>query len=66
MNTELGNLTKEIGRVAQCQQDSVEWDKVAKFSEIVLTFDSPELESLNYRQFQDVVEHLCHCTLTER
>lgn len=32
------------------------WDKVAKFSEIVLIFDSPELESLNYHQFQDVVE----------
>ena len=25
-------------------------------SEIVLIFDSPELESLNYHQFQDVVE----------
>lgn len=56
MNTELANLTKEIGRIAQCQQGSVEWDKVAKFSEIVLIFDSPELESLNYHQFQDVVE----------
>lgn len=32
------------------------WDKVAKFSWIVLIFDSPELESLNYHQFQDVVE----------
>ena len=30
--------------------------RVAKFSEIVLIFDSPELESLNYHQFQDVVE----------
>ena len=56
MNAELANLTKEIGRIAQCRQDSVEWDKVAKFSEIVLIFDSPELESLNYHQFQDVVE----------
>nr|DAQ10340.1 MAG TPA: hypothetical protein [Caudoviricetes sp.] len=37
MNTELANLTKEIGRIAQCRQDSVEWDKVAKFSEIVLS-----------------------------
>lgn len=56
MNAELANLAKEIGRIAQSQQDSVEWDKVAKLSEIVLIFDSPELESLNYRQFQDVVE----------
>lgn len=56
MNAELANLTKEIGSIAQSQQDSVEWDKVAKFSEIVLIFDSPELESLNYHQFQDVVE----------
>lgn len=56
MNAELANLAKEIGRIAQSQQDSVEWDKVAKFSEIVLIFDSPELESLNYYQFQDVVE----------
>lgn len=56
MNAELVELTKEIGRIAQSQQDSVEWDKVAKFSEIVLIFDSPELESLNYYQFQDVVE----------
>lgn len=56
MNAELANLTKEIGRIAQCRQGSVEWDKVAKFSEIVLIFDSPELESLNYHQFQDVVE----------
>ena len=56
MNAELANLTKEIGRIAQSQQDSVEWDKVAKFSEIVLIFDSPELESLNYHQFQNVVE----------
>lgn len=57
MNAELANLAKEIGRIAQSQQDSVEWDKVAKFSEIVLIFDSPELESLNYRQFQNVVAH---------
>ena len=56
MNAELANLTKEIGRIAQSQQDSVEWDKVAKLSESVLVFDSPELESLNYHQFQDVVE----------
>ena len=56
MNAELANLAKEIGRIAQCRQDSVEWDKVAKFSEIDLVFDSPELESLNYHQFQDVVE----------
>ena len=56
MNAELANLAKEIGRIAQSQQVSVEWDKVAKLSEIVLIFDSPELESLNYRQFQDVVE----------
>lgn len=41
---------------AQCRPHSVEWDKVAKFSEFVLIFDSPELESLNYHQFQDVVE----------
>lgn len=56
MNAELANLAKEIGSIAQSQQDSVEWDKVAEFSEIVLIFDSPELESLNYHQFQDVVE----------
>lgn len=56
MNAELANLAKEIGRIAQSQQDNVEWDKVAKFSEIVLIFDSPELESLNYHQFQNVVE----------
>nr|DAF23201.1 MAG TPA: hypothetical protein [Caudoviricetes sp.] len=56
MNAELANLTKEIGSIAQSQQGSVEWDKVAKFSEIVMIFDSPELESLNYHQFQDVVE----------
>lgn len=56
MNAELANLAKEIGSIAQSQQDSVEWDKVAKFSEIVMVFDSPELESLNYHQFQDVVE----------
>lgn len=56
MNAELGNLTKEIVRIAQSRQDSVEWDKVAKFSELVLVFDSPELESFNYHQFQDVVE----------
>lgn len=29
MNAELANLAKEIGRLAQSQQDSVEWDKVA-------------------------------------
>lgn len=56
MNAELANLAKEIGRIAQSQQDSVEWDKVAKLSEIILMFDSPELESLNYHQFQIVVE----------
>lgn len=56
MNTKLANLAKEIGRIAQTQRDSVEWDKVAKLSEIVLIFDSPELENLNYHQFQDVVE----------
>lgn len=56
MKAELANLTKEIGRIAQCRQHSVEWDEVAKFSEFVLIFDSPELESLNYFQFQDVVE----------
>lgn len=53
MNAE---LAKEIGRIVQSQQDSVEWDKVAKLSEIVLIFDSLELESLNYHQFQNVVE----------
>lgn len=56
MNAELANLAKEIGRIAQSQQGGVEWDKVAKFSELVLIFDSPELESLNSRQFQDVAE----------
>ena len=56
MNAELANLSKAIGRIAQSQQGSVEWDKVAKLSEIVLIFDSPELEGLNYHQFQDVVE----------
>lgn len=56
MNAELANLAKEIGRIGQSQQDSVEWDKVAKLSGIVLIFDSPELESLNYHRFQDVVE----------
>lgn len=56
MNAELANLTKEIGRIAKTKSGSVEWDKVAKFSAIVLVFDSPELESLNYRQFRDVVE----------
>ena len=50
MNAELANLAKEIGRIAKTKSDSVEWDKVAKFSEIVLIFDSPELESLNYHQ----------------
>ena len=56
MNAKLANLAKEIGRIAQCRQDSVEWDKVAKLSGIVLVFDSAELESLNYHQFQNVVE----------
>lgn len=56
MNAELANLAKEFGRIAQSQQGSVEWDKVAKLSEIVLIFDSPELESLNYHQFQNVAE----------
>lgn len=56
MNAELAGLAKEIGRIAQSRQDSVGWDKVAQFSELVLVFDSPELESLNYHQFQDVVE----------
>ena len=56
MNAELANLAKEIGRIAKTKSDSVEWDKVAKFSEIVLTFDSPELESLNYHQVFDVIE----------
>lgn len=56
MNAGLANLAREIGRIAQSQQDSVEWDKVAKLSEIALLFNSPELESLNYRQFQNVVE----------
>lgn len=56
MNAELANLAKEIGRIAQSQPVSVEWDKVANFSEVVLIFDSPELESLNYHQFQNVVE----------
>lgn len=56
MNAELANLAKEIGRIAQSQQGSVEWDKVARLSETVLIFNSPELESLNYHQFQTVVE----------
>lgn len=56
MNAELANLAKEIGRIAKTKSDSVEWDKVAKFSEIVLIFDSPELESLNYHQVFDVIE----------
>ena len=56
MNAELAYLAKEIGRIAKTKSDSVEWDKVAKFSEIVLIFDSPELESLNYRQVFDVIE----------
>ena len=56
MNAELANLAKEIGRIAQSQQGGVEWDKVAKFSELVLVFDSPELESLNYHQVFDVIE----------
>lgn len=56
MNAELANLAKEIGRIAKTKSDSVEWDRVAKFSEIVLVFDSPELESLNYHQVFDVVE----------
>lgn len=56
MNAELANLAKEIGRIAQSQHDSAEYNKVAKLSEIVLIFNSPELESLNYRQFQNVVE----------
>lgn len=56
MNVELANLAKEIGRIAKSQQGSVEWDKVAKFSEIVLVFDSPELESLNYLQVFDAIE----------
>lgn len=56
MNGELANLAKGIDRIAQCRQDSVEWDKVAKLSEFVLIFDSPELESLNYFQVFDVVE----------
>jgi hypothetical protein len=50
MNSELANLAKGIGRIAQSQQGSVEWDEVAKFSEFVLIFDSPKLESLNYLQ----------------
>lgn len=56
MNAELANLAKEIGMIAQSQQGGVEWDKVAKFSEIVLTFDSPELEGLNYHQVFDAIE----------
>lgn len=56
MNAELANLAKEIGRIAKTKSDSVEWDKVAKFSEIVLVFDSPELERLNYHQVFDVIE----------
>lgn len=56
MNAELANLAKEIGRIAKTKSDSVEWDKVAKFSEFVLIFDSPELESLNYHQVFDVIE----------
>lgn len=56
MNAELGNLAREIGRIAQSQQGSVEWDKVAKFSEIVLNLDSPELESLNYQQVFYAIE----------
>lgn len=56
INTELANLAKEISRIAQRRPHSVEWSEVAKFSEFVLIFDSPELESLNYFQFQDVVE----------
>ena len=56
MNVELAGLAKEIGRIAQCRRDSVEWGKVAELSEIVLIFDSPELEGLNYHQFQNVVE----------
>lgn len=56
MNAELANMAKKIGRIAQSQQGGVEWDKVARFSEIVLIFDSPELESLNYHQFFDVTE----------
>ena len=56
MNAELADLAEEIGEIAQSRQGSVEWDKVAMLSEIVLIFDSPELEVLNHRQFQDVVE----------
>lgn len=56
MNAELANLAKEIGRIAKTKSASVEWDKVAKFSETVLIFDSPEPESLNYHQVFDVIE----------
>lgn len=56
MNAELANLTKGIVRIAQSRQDSVEWDKVAKFSELVLIFDSPELESFNYHQVFYAIE----------
>ena len=42
MNAELANLAKEIGRIAQSQQDSVECNKIAKLSEIVLIFDLTE------------------------
>lgn len=56
MNAELANLAKEIGSIAKTKSDSVEWDKVAKLSELVLIFDSPELESLNYHQVFDAIE----------
>lgn len=56
MNAELAELTKEIGRIASTHEEGVEWHKVADFCKIMLIFEEPELDALNYLQYQLVVD----------
>lgn len=56
MNTELAELTKEIGRIADTYEEGVEWHKVGDFCKIMTIFEEPESDALSYHQYQLVVD----------
>lgn len=48
MNTELAELTKEIGRIANTHEDNAEWYKIADFCKIMPIFEESESGALSY------------------
>lgn len=56
MNTELSELIKEIGRIADTHEDNVEWYKIADFCKIMPIFEESESDALSYHQYQLVVD----------